>query len=131
MILTQNPKIAMVGEISACINYSNPFLATNAWPFDWSTADIHGSPKLSRLFKGLEIECSIPIPDISLDTDALEEYEYINQDGLSQLSTEQNKPQTLKLKGFPRSLSSGFKQKDHDRETGFLPWRNSQLAFCG
>jgi hypothetical protein len=34
---------------------------------DWSAVDVPGSPKLSRLFKALEIECSKPVPPISLD----------------------------------------------------------------
>jgi len=34
---------------------------------DWSALDVPGSPKLSRLFKALEIECSKPVPPISLD----------------------------------------------------------------
>jgi hypothetical protein len=40
----------------------------DAWPFDWSTVDVPGSPGLSRLFKGLEIECATPIPLFPLDS---------------------------------------------------------------
>ncbi|PMD38715.1 hypothetical protein L207DRAFT_584112 [Hyaloscypha variabilis F] len=43
----------------------------DVWPFDWSTVDVPGSPGLSRLFKGLEIECATPIPPLSLDSSDL------------------------------------------------------------
>ena len=113
------------------VDHPTTFLAPDAWPFDWSTVDIHRSPNLSRLFENLEIECSMPVPAISLDTDALGESGYIGQHALLQLWTEQNKSQAYNFEISPYSQSSGLIQEALDCETRFLPWRNPQLAFCG
>ena len=43
-------------------------ICQGAWPFDWSTVDIPGSPGLTRLFEGLKIESDTHIPSLALDS---------------------------------------------------------------
>lgn len=118
-------------EVALAVDQSINNPAADAWPFDWSTVDVHGSPGLSRLFGGLEIECSMPIPAISLDADTSDESEYITQHGLSQPWTAENKFRTYKFETSHHSRNSGLMQETPDCEPAFLPWRNPQLAFCG
>jgi len=40
-----------------------------SWHFDWSKVDVPGSPRMSRLFEGLRVECDSPIQPISLNKD--------------------------------------------------------------
>lgn len=61
-------------------------ICLDAWPFDWSTVDVLGSPGLSRLFKGLEIECATPIPPLSLDSSDSEDLPCLSNSEIRALS---------------------------------------------
>ncbi|PVH68814.1 TPR-like protein [Cadophora sp. DSE1049] len=104
--------------------------ATNISPFDWGTADIPGSPGLSRLLEGLEIECSEPISAISLDRDSLEEYGYVSQQELSRLSSSGlEHPQELKLEMVPNSLSQHSNQQAKSHQAAIKSQQTIELAF--
>jgi len=45
----------------------NGVLADDFWLINWSTVEVPRSPDLSRLFKALRIECSNPVPALSLE----------------------------------------------------------------
>ncbi|KAH8596205.1 hypothetical protein B0O99DRAFT_740757 [Bisporella sp. PMI_857] len=124
--------LSIVEEVGTHIINTEPKNGgANTWPFDWRTVDVHGSPGLSRLFEGLEIESSMPIPAISLDADTMDESEYITQHGLSQLWTAENKSRTYRFEISHDLRNSGLIQENPDCETRFLPWRNPRLTFCG
>ncbi|KAE9376184.1 TPR-like protein [Stipitochalara longipes BDJ] len=42
-------------------------LTEDSWLINWSTVEVPRSPDLSRLFKALKIECSNPVPALSLE----------------------------------------------------------------
>ncbi|PMD45824.1 TPR-like protein [Hyaloscypha variabilis F] len=42
-------------------------LTEDSWLINWSTVEVPRSPNLSRLFKALKIECSNPVPALSLE----------------------------------------------------------------
>jgi tetratricopeptide (TPR) repeat protein len=99
------------------------------WPLNWSAMDIPGSPRLSRLFNALEIECSVPVPPMSLDTQIPEESQYISNTEMLDLWNGDNKSLLYELDVLccPRQL--GLMQASLKGQTRALPWRDPKLAF--
>lgn len=104
---------------------------------DWSTVDVPGSPKLSRLFKALQIESSKSIPPISLDNTTSDEEETTCLSGveLKDLFNEDNKGMAVNL------VLSGSSSREQKRFVSFTsnsgnqrihyPWRDVEGVFCG
>jgi hypothetical protein len=104
---------------------------------DWSAMDIPGSPKLSRLFKALEIECSKPLPPISLDDSASDSEDPICLSDLEMrdLFNEDNKGVSVDLV-LPSSSSRDEKSfvslvSDSSSQHIHYPWRDIEAVFCG
>ena len=104
---------------------------------DWSALDVPGSPKLSRLFKALEIECSKPVPPISLDdtTSDSEEPTCLSDLEMRDLFNEDNKDLAVDLV-LPLSLPTkektfvSFTSGSSSRHIHY-PWRDIEAVFCG
>jgi hypothetical protein len=101
------------------------------WPFNWAGVDVPGSPGLSRLFNALEIECSVPVPPLSLDTRVPEELQYISHIEMLDLWNESNKSLVYELdvSYSPRQL--GPTHESPKGQTQAFPWRDPKLIFCG
>jgi tetratricopeptide (TPR) repeat protein len=104
---------------------------------DWSALDIPGSPKLSRLFKALEIECSKPVPPISLDDTTLdsEEPTCLSDLEMRDLFNEDNNGLAVDLV-LPRTSSRQQKllvslSTDSNSQHIHYPWRDIEAVFCG
>ena len=104
---------------------------------DWSALDVPGSPKLSRLFKALEIECSKPVPPISLDdtTSDSEEPTCLSDLEMRDLFNEDNNGLAVDLV-LPRTSSRQQKPfvslaTDSNSQHIHYPWRDIEAVFCG
>jgi tetratricopeptide (TPR) repeat protein len=104
---------------------------------DWSALDIPGSPKLSRLFKALQIDGSRPVPPISLDDTSSdsEESTYLSDLEMIDLFNEDNKGLTVDLV-LPHLSSRDEKPfvslaSDPSSRHIHYPWRDIEAVFCG
>jgi hypothetical protein len=99
------------------------------WPFNWAAVDVLGSPGLTLLFSALEIECLVPIPPLSLDTQALEDLQYILHTEMLDLWNEGNKSLVygLDVSCSPRQL--GHTHESPKGQTQAFPWRDPKLVF--
>jgi hypothetical protein len=74
-------------HVEACDDGSKASL-WHHWPFDWAAVNVPGSPGLWHLFEVLEIECSLPVPPLSLDA---EESQHISDIKMQDLFNTGNK----------------------------------------
>jgi tetratricopeptide (TPR) repeat protein len=107
-------------------------ICQDSWPFDWATVDIPGSPGLSRLFKGLEIEAA-HVPTFSLDGSESEdpclskmEIEEVFNGGKTIVRGESYKAQSSRVQTFHGHLK-GFPAG----EALLSPLKNNVDVFCG
>jgi tetratricopeptide (TPR) repeat protein len=100
------------------------------WPFNWAAVDVPGSPGLSRLFSALEIECSVPVPPMSLDTRVPEELQYISRAEMLDLWNESNKFLVYEP-DVSCSPQLGLAPESPKGQTQAFPWRDPKLVFCG
>ncbi len=136
------PALEAVGEGSLGFKFGNDGTEAQIGQeheeiLDWSKLDVPGSPKLSRLFRALEIEYSKPVPPISLDDTSsdseeltclsdLEMRDFFNEDSkglavdlvISRSSSRAEKPLI--------SLTS-----DSNSRHIHYPWRDIKAVFCG
>ena len=136
------PSLESVGERSRGSEFENDSTEAHITQeheeiLDWSTLDIPGSPKLSRLFKALEIECSKPVPPISLEdtTSDSEEPTCLSDLEMRDLFNEDNNCLAVELV-LPRSQSRDEKQResltsDFSGQHVHYPWRDIEAVFCG
>jgi tetratricopeptide (TPR) repeat protein len=103
----------------------------------WSALNLPGSPKLSRLFKALEIECSKPVPPISLydTTSDSEEPTCLSDVEMRDLFNENNNGLAVDLV-LPRTSSRQQKllvslATDSNIQHIHYPWRDIKAVFCG
>lgn len=108
-------------------------ICQDAWPFDWATVDIPGSPGLSRLFKRLEIE-AVHVPALSLDGSESEDPTCLSKTEMQEVfncskaiaTTESHKARLSRVQTFHGHLEGGAAyQAPH------FPWRNTDDVFCG
>jgi pentatricopeptide repeat protein len=103
-------------------------------PFKWSQVDVLGSPGLSHLLQGLQIESSAHIPPLSLDEresddpsclSSLEIHEIFNSDNKTG-SEYSHKPRPLRLRKYlaPTEQAPKGRHPHH-------PWRDIEAVFCG
>ena len=103
----------------------------DAWPFDWSTVDVPNSPKLSRLFKRLEIECATPIPPLSLDTPNYDDPTCLSSREIQSLSNKNIKPVNRDLnQRSPRKTVMSVETSFTNQHPHY-PWRDVNAVFCG
>ena len=101
----------------------------SAWPFNWATVDVPGSPGLSRLFTALEIECSVP--PLPLDAQLPEELHCISDTQLLDLWNIKNQSQRYEIDAFYSPIQQGTTLKPKRNQCPSLPWRIPAYAFCG
>ena len=101
------------------------------WPFSWSAVDVTGSPGLTRLFRALEIECSTPVPPLSLDEQIPEESQCISDTEMLDLWKEENRSLVYELDVSHSPAQEGLIPASLKGQTRVLPWRDPNLAFCG
>jgi tetratricopeptide (TPR) repeat protein len=111
----------------------------DSWPFDWSDIDIPGSPGLSRLFKGLEVECA-HIPTLTLhepesgDTSCLSASEI--QEVLHKKNDATDTPDTPDksshqyLSSLIQRHCSSLGRPSRSRQPQY-PWRDIKNVYCG
>jgi tetratricopeptide (TPR) repeat protein len=103
----------------------------DTWPFNWAAVDVPGSPGLSRLFNALDIECSLPIPPLSLDARIPEESQYISGTGILDLWNGNNKSLVYNLDASCSSRQLDLTQASPRGQTQAFLWRDPKLAFYG
>ena len=103
----------------------------NAWPFDWSTVDVLGSPGLSRLFNGLEIECATPIPPLSLDTPDYDDPTCLSSWEIQSLSNKCIKPVDKDLNQRSPRKTVVSVETSFTNQHPHYPWRDVNAVFCG
>jgi len=137
------PSLEHVGELSPVPDFENDgtgeaqISQKQEEIVDWSALEVPGSPKLSRLFKALDIECSKPLPPISLDdtTSDSEEPTCLSDVEMRDLLNEDNKGLAIDLV-LPRSSSREQKPfvsltSDSSSRHVHYPWRDIEAVFCG
>jgi tetratricopeptide (TPR) repeat protein len=105
-------------------------------PFDWSSVDIPGSPGLSRLFKGLEID-SAHIAPMSLDEIAFDDSSCISNKEVLEVVRSKNMTTREELLLACSSESSQMQsyctalEEVPTSQYPHFPWRNIEGVFCG
>jgi tetratricopeptide (TPR) repeat protein len=103
----------------------------DAWPFDWSTVDIPNSPKLSRLFKRLEIECATPIPPLSLDNPDYDDPTCLSSWEIQSLYNKCIKPVDRDLNQRSPRKTVVSVETSFTNQHPHYPWRDVNAVFCG
>jgi tetratricopeptide (TPR) repeat protein len=101
------------------------------WPFSWATVDVPGSPGLSRLFSALEIECSQPVPPLSLDEPDAEDSQHISGAEMIDLWNEQNRTIAYEFHSQHPPRQASLTYALSKKPSVAFPWRNPGLDFCG
>ena len=103
------------------------------WPFDWSTADVPGSPGLSRLFRGLETECDTQIPLLTLEEGESADPMCLSNSELQKLSKESSNAATDDFDAFssPQKKTLVAIKNKSAGVCPQYPWRDIDNVFCG
>jgi pentatricopeptide repeat protein len=106
------------------------------WPFDWSKVNIPGSPGLSRLFRGLELESASHIPPISLDEPEADDPPCLSKSELQDLvygskETSNASFHPARASRVQRYSTSTALEKSSAGRDPQYPWRNIERVFCG
>jgi len=105
----------------------------DSWPLNWETVDIPGSPGLSRLFRGLEIE-AVHVPALFLDGPESEHHTCLSKMEIREVfncgktiaTAESHRARLARVQTFHGHLEGrSAYQAPH------FPWRNTDDVFCG
>lgn len=102
----------------------------DSWPFDWSTVDIPGSPGLSRLFKGLEIDAAAHVPQLALGTLEPNEDCCLSPADIQEEFHERNDMVT-QYWSCQMQWASMSPRKDTRTRNPQYPWRNIENVYVG
>lgn len=106
-----------------------------AWPFDWSSVDVPGSPGLTRLFSALKLEVASDVPPISLADPESEDSQCISRFEMQQISTGHDTRQQSDIAAIYSSIraqqTSTTAIKVTFGEQPNYPWRDINTTFGG
>ncbi|CZR64706.1 uncharacterized protein PAC_14605 [Phialocephala subalpina] len=124
----------LAGDLGATYGDHTPNEGGGEVPrFDWASVDVIGSLELSRLFRGLEIDCEAFIPMLSLDTFEPEPAAkaYLSGSDILDLFNEINQAIPVRLRQLELVTHSAPKLATQDNQSPQHPWRDIGAVFFG